>query len=177
MCLLAICVPSLEKCLFRSSATFWLCCLLFRYWAVWSVCVFWRLTPCQSHHLQKCPPVVWAVFILLMVSFAMQKLFILIRSQFFIFAFIFISLKGGYKRILLQFPSKSALPVFSSKSICILSFTFKSLICFEFILLCGFSECLNFILLPVAVQFSGWNIFENGILKFLSIILLFISPF
>ena len=117
MCLLAICMPSLEKCLFRSSATFWLCCLLFRYWAVWSVCVFWGLTPCQSHHLQKCPPLVWAVFILLMVSFAMQKLFILIRSQFFIFAFIFITLKGGYKRILLQFPSKSALPMFSSKSL------------------------------------------------------------
>ena len=30
---------------------FWLV-FFFWYWAAWAVCVFWRLTPCQSHCLQ-----------------------------------------------------------------------------------------------------------------------------
>ena len=45
------------------------------------------------------------LFILFMVSFAMQKLLSLIRSHLFIFVFIFITLGGGSKKILLQFMS------------------------------------------------------------------------
>ena len=51
---------------------------------------------------------------LFMVSFAVQKILILIRSHLFIF--IFITLGGGSKKILLWFMSKSVLPVFFSKS-------------------------------------------------------------
>ena len=43
MCLLAICMSSLEKCLFRSFPTFWLGCLFFWYWVVWAACIFWKL--------------------------------------------------------------------------------------------------------------------------------------
>ena len=56
------------------------------------------------------------IFILFMVSFAVQKLLGLIRSHLFIFVFIVITLGGGSKKILLQFMSKSVLPMFSSKS-------------------------------------------------------------
>ena len=74
------------------------------------------------------------LFILLMVSFAVQKLLSLIRSHLFIFVFIFITLRGGSKKILLLFMSESVLPVFSSKSFIVSSLTFRSLIHFDLFL-------------------------------------------
>ena len=65
-----------------------------------------------------------------MVSFAVQKLLSFIRSHLFIFVFISISLGGGSKSILLWFMSKSALPMFSSKSFIVSGLTFRSLIHF-----------------------------------------------
>ena len=49
MCLLAICMSSLEKCL-GLFPTFWLGCLFSWYWVVWAAYIFWKLILCQLFH-------------------------------------------------------------------------------------------------------------------------------
>ena len=101
------------------------------------------------------------LFILFMVSFAVQKLLSLIRSRLFIFVLIFITLGGGSKKILLWFMSKSVFPMVSSKSFIVSGLTFRSLIHLEFIFVYGVRECSNFILLHVAVQFSQHHLLKR----------------
>ena len=114
MFLLAICISSLEKCLFKSYT-----CFFIRFFVILS---------CMSYLyiLEIYPlPVLFAnIFshskgcrvVLFMVSFAVQKVLCLIRSYLLVFVFILITLVGGSKGILLWFMSKNVLPVFSSKN-------------------------------------------------------------
>ena len=73
------------------------------------------------------------LFVLFMVSFAVQRLLSFIRSHLFIFVFIFITLGGGSKKILLHDLCQSVLPIFSSKSFIVSGLPFRSLMHFEFI--------------------------------------------
>ena len=54
---------------------FYLGCLFFWCWVVWAVYIFWLLTPYQSYHFKYLLPSIGCLFIMLVVSFAVQKLF------------------------------------------------------------------------------------------------------
>ena len=63
MCLLATCMSSLEKCLFRPFSHFLMDCLFFWYWVIWAACIFWKSILCQFFHLLLFSPILRVVFL------------------------------------------------------------------------------------------------------------------
>uniref|UniRef100_A0ABI7VXZ7 Secreted protein n=1 Tax=Felis catus TaxID=9685 RepID=A0ABI7VXZ7_FELCA len=94
------------------------------------------------------------LLVLLIVSFAVQKLFIVTRSQQFIFAFISLASRDVLSKKLLRARWKRFLPAFSSRILMASCLTLRCFIHFEFIFVYGVRKWSRFILLHVAVQFS-----------------------
>ena len=78
----------------------------------------------------------------------------------FHFVFIFITLRGGLKKISLIYVTECSAYVFLQEFI-VSGLTFRSSIHFEFTFVHGVRKCSNFILLHVVVQFSKHHLLKR----------------
>ena len=131
LCLLTVCMSSLEKCLFRFSPFFLLDSLFFDI-------DMYKLYILGINPLLIASFISYSegyLFIIFMVSFAMQKLLSLgpICLFLLLFPFLWEADPKSYCWDLRQ----CVLPMFSSRSFIVSSLTFRSLIYPEFIFVCG----------------------------------------
>ena len=90
----------------------WFSWVVFHYWIVWAVCVFWKLSPCRSHHLWYFLFDSRRLFHFVDGFLCCAKAYQFDEAPFVYLAFIFIALGDWPKKTLL---------LFMSENVCLLS--------------------------------------------------------
>ena len=119
------------------------------------------------------------IFIALMVSVNVQKLFSLIESHLLIFAFVAFALGIIFKKSFAETEVKelTLLPLLSSRSFLVSDLTFKSLIHFELIFVCDVRQVVQFYSFACGCPVSQTPFIEETFLSALYIFCSFVIYF
>ena len=118
ICLWALCMSSLENCLFKSFVHFLIGLLVFLEWRRVSSLYILEIKPLSEVSLENMfSYMVDFLFILMLFSLAVQKFFIWMRSYLFILSFMSLALEDILVKILLCGISEIFLPMLSSRTL------------------------------------------------------------